>query len=65
MGPAWPRTSALTLSMSDSQSCQSFTGLMIVGQLAKSPRAQGKCGHCPPAHCSLAQGSAGATGCTP
>lgn len=36
-GPARPRTSAPTLSMSDSQSCQGLTGLMIVGAAGQEP----------------------------
>lgn len=41
-GLAWPRTSAPTLSMSDSQSCQGLTGLMIVGAAGQEPLGTGQ-----------------------
>lgn len=51
-GPAWPRTSAPTLSMSDSQSCQGLTGLMIVGAAGQEPLGTGQVRT--PASCTLA-----------
>lgn len=51
-GPAWPRTSAPTLSMSDSQSCQGLTGLMIVGAAGQEPPGTGQVRT--PASCTLA-----------
>lgn len=50
-GPARPRTSAPTLSISDSQSCQGLTGLMIVGAAGQEPPGMGQAwtpASCPP-----------------
>lgn len=59
-GPARPRTSAPTLSMSDSRSCQGLTGLMIVGAAGQEPLGTGQAWT--PASCPLQPGT-GLCGC--